>query len=120
MSYKTGYIHRSKLHQKHIRWRKCYLQVSLLKVCESFLLRQSTRFFYEQLFFSTKRQCCLTFSLTELQMLPRCCLLHKSIIILRHFLYLLYLCPCLEQGLFMSYLCGLFFIFIFIFNRIIS
>ena len=36
---------------------------------------------------------------------------------------LLYMCPCLDQGLFMSYVCDLFFIFIFIFimiNQIIS
>ena len=51
-------------------------------------------------------------------MLLRCCLIHISIIILRHFLYLLYLCPCLDLGLFMSYLCDLFFIFIFIFIMI--
>ena len=34
------------------------------------------------------------------------------------FLYLLYLCLCLELGLFMSNLCDLFFIFIFIFIMI--
>ena len=34
---------------------------------------------------------------------------------LRRFLSLLYLCPCLDLGLFMSYLCDIFFIFIFIF-----
>ena len=42
---------------------------------------------------------------------------------MRHFSYLLYLCPCLGLGLFMSYLGDPFFIFIFIFNlinRIIS
>ena len=36
--------------------------------------------------------------------------------------YLLYLCPCVQLGLFILYLCDLFFIFIFIFimiNRII-
>ena len=38
--------------------------------------------------------------------------------ILRHFLYLSYLCPCLDLGLLVSYLCDLFFIFIMI-NRII-
>ena len=47
-------------------------------------------------------------------MLLRCCLIHISIIILRHFLYLLYL----GLGLFMSYLCDLLFIFIFIFIMI--
>ena len=80
---------------------------------------RNTRFFFKQRFFSTQPQCCLTFSWTELQILLRCCLLHNiSIIILRHFLYLL----CLGLGLFVSYLCDLFFIFISIFimiNRII-
>ena len=43
-------------------------------------------------------------------MLLRCPLVHKSIIP-RHLLYLLYLCPWLDVGLFLSYLCDLFFIF---------
>ena len=51
-------------------------------------------------------------------MLLSCCLIHISIMILRHFLYLPYLCPFLDPGLFMSYLCDLFFIFIFIFIMI--
>ena len=53
---------------------------------------------------STQPQCCLIFAWIELQMLLRCCLIHISFIILRHFLYLLYLYPCLDLGLFMSYL----------------
>ena len=62
-------------------------------------------------------------------MLLRCCLIQISIIILRNFLHLLYSCPCLDQDLFflvprfVSYICDLFFVFIFIFitiNRIIS
>ena len=56
-------------------------------------------------------------------MLLRSCLIDVSIIILRYFLYLLSVCPCLGLGLFVSYLCDLFFIFIFIFimiNSIIS
>ena len=75
-----------------------------------------TRFFYKQRNFSTQPQCCLT--RIELQMLHSCCLIHKSIIILRHFLYLLYLCPCLDLGLFVSHLCDIFFVFIFIFIMI--
>ena len=51
------------------------------------------------------------FSRIELQMLLRCCLIHISSIKLWHFLCLLYL----GLGLFMSYLCDLFFIFILIF-----
>ena len=51
----------------------------------------------------------------ELQVFLRCCLIHIDITILRHFLYLLYLCPCLDLGPFISYLYGLCFIFIFIF-----
>ena len=49
----------------------------------------------------------------------RCSLIHISIIIVRHFLYFLYFCPCLDLGLFISYLCDLIFIFIMI-DRIIS
>ena len=58
----------------------------------------------KQSFFLTQPWCSLTFSWVELQKL------------LSHILYLVYLCPCL--GLFMSYLCDLFFIFIFIVNHI--
>ena len=69
----------------------------------------------------TQSQRCLTFLLIELQMLLRCCLIHISIIILWHFLCLVYLCPCLALRPFMSYLCHLFFISIFILiNHIIS
>ena len=80
-------------------------------------------FFFEQSFFSTQPQCCLTFLWNEIQMLLRCSLIHISIIIVRHFLYLLYFCPCLDLSLIMWYLCHLFFILIFIFimiDRIIS
>ena len=77
-------------------------------------------FFYKQRFFSTQLQCYLTFSWIELQMLLRCCLIYMSIIILRNFLYLLFLCPFLGLGLFMSCLVlNLIFIFIMI-NVIIS
>ena len=41
-------------------------------------------------------------------MLLRCCLIDISIIILRHALYLPYFYPCLDLGLFMSYLCSFF------------
>ena len=52
-----------------------------------------------------------------------CCLIHISIIIPRHFLYLIFSCPCLSLVLFMLCLCDLFYMFIFIFiiaNRMIS
>ena len=65
---------------------------------------------YKQHFFSTQRQCWLPFSWMELQMLLRCCLIY--------YIYVLYLCPCLDLGLFMSYLCFLVFILIFIFIMI--
>ena len=74
-------------------------------------------FCYKPRFFSTQPQGCLTFSWIELQMLLRYCLIHIIIMILRHFLYLLCLFPCLDIRLFMSYLCDLFFIFIFIFIK---
>ena len=86
-------------------------------------LETFTLLFYKRRFFQTQLQCCLYFSWIELQILLRRCLIHMSIIILRHYLYLLYLCLCLGLGPFMSYLCDLFFIFNFIFikiNRIIS
>ena len=65
-------------------------------------------------------------------MLLRCCIIHGSIIVMRHFLYIfvyghklfwVYLWPDLDLGLFVSYLCDLLFILIFIFvviNRIIT
>ena len=79
---------------------------------------RSTLFFYKQCFFSTQPQWCLTFSLIEPQMLLRCCLIHIKIIILRHILYLVHLCPCLGLDQFMSYICDLFFIFSLIFSVI--
>ena len=56
-------------------------------------------------------------------MLGNCCLLHIDIILPWHFLYLVYLCLCLHQGLFLSCEFDLFFFIIFIFgiiNHIIS
>ena len=53
----------------------------------------------------------------------RCCLIDITIIIWRHILYLVYLCPYQRLVLFMSYLLGLFFIFSLIFfdiNHIFS
>ena len=40
-------------------------------------------------------------------MLLRCCLIQISINILRHFLYLQYLCPCQGRGYFKLFLCDL-------------
>ena len=74
-----------------------------------------TPFFYMQRFFSIWSQCCLTFSWIELQLLRRCCLIPITIIIMRHILYLVYLCPYLRLGLFILYLCDLSFIFSLIF-----
>ena len=62
---------------------------------------RNTRFFNKQRLFSTQPQCCLTFSWIELQMLLRCCLIHVNVIILRHFLFSLYLHPCLDLSLLM-------------------
>ena len=66
------------------------------------------RFFYKQCFFSFSLSVAKLFH--ELSF--KCCLGVKIIIILRHFLYLIYLCPCLDLSLFVSYLCDLLFIFI--------
>ena len=65
----------------------------------------AVKFFEKQRFLSTQPQCCLTFSWIEVQMLLSYSLIHLSMIILRHFLYLLYLCPSLDLGVLMSYLC---------------
>ena len=64
----------------------------------------NTRFFYKERVFSIQTQCCLTFSWIKLQILLRSSLIHIAIIILRHFLYLLYLCPCLNLQPFTKYL----------------
>ena len=92
-------------------------------------IRWTTRFFLyiyiyiQATLFSTQPQCCLIFSWIELEILLRCCLIYVLIIILRHILYLVYLCPYLGLGLLMSCVCDLFFIFSPIFaviNHIIS
>ena len=76
----------------------------------------STRsFFISNAFFSTQHPCCLTILWIELQMLLRCCLIHITIIILRQNLQLVFSCPCLALGLFISYLCDLLFFFSLIF-----
>ena len=48
-------------------------------------------------------------------MLLRCSLIHITITLLRQISYLVYLCPTLGLGLFILYLCDLFFIFSLIF-----
>ena len=48
--------------------------------------------------FISQPQSCWNFSWIELQMLLRCCLIHITIIILRHILYLVFLCLCLGLG----------------------
>ena len=97
-------------------------ELALLMVLLQFELGY-TLFFISNAYFSTQPQRCLTLSGIKLRMLLRCCLIHKSIIILRHSLYLLYFCTFLDLVLFMSDLCDLFFIVIFIFvmiNHIMS
>ena len=102
------------------------LQVELVNIIWNIIKYRKTESrieihaFYKQRFFSTQPQWCLFFSWIELQILLRCCLIHISIIIVRHFSHVLYLCSCLDLGLFISYLCFIFtFVFIMI-NRIIS
>ena len=79
-----------------------------------------THFLMSNAFFSTQPQCCqccLNFSWIELQMLLKCCLIYTTVVILRtetNF-YLVSMCPCLGLGLFLSFLCDLFFIFSLIF-----
>ena len=73
--------------------------------------------------FLSHPQHCLIFPRIQLQMLLRCCLLHITIIILIHILYLVYICTYLRLVLFILYLCDPFLIFSLIFiliNHIIS
>ena len=76
-------------------------------------------------FFSTQPQCCqrcLNFSWIELQMLLKCCLICTTVVILRtetNF-YVVSLCSCLGLGLFLPFLCDLFFIFSLIFINYIT
>ena len=78
------------------------------KILLIILFFQLHAFFYKQRFFST-------FLRIELQILLKCCLIHLTIIILRHILYLAYLCLWLGLYLFMSYLYDLLYIFSLIF-----
>ena len=96
----------------------CFWIRSFLITGKSKFLNKAHTFFYKQRYFSAQPHFCLTFSWIEVQMLLGCCLIHINIFILNHFLYLLYLCPCLNVGLFMLCLRDLFFIFIFIFIMI--
>ena len=83
-------------------WRKRFISLYMHSVT-------GPQIYFEKFFLIKKSQsrCCLTFSSLELQLLLSCFLIHVnicwlihvSIIILRH-LYLLYLCPWLEIGLF--------------------
>ena len=63
------------------------------------LFQQATLFF-------NSASVLLNFSRIKLQTSLKCCLIHTSIIILRHYLYF-YLCLCLDPGLFMLYLCDI-------------
>ena len=59
---------------------------------------------HQQQYFSTQPQCCLIFSWTF-----SCCLIHITITKVKRFSCLLQLSPCLDVGLFMSYLCDFYF-----------
>ena len=83
-------IFTKKLHHRFLPGFQIYLCVYL-----------RYKLFLKTTHFSTQPQCCLMFSWIELQMLLWCCLIHITIIILRYTLCLVYLCPCLHQGLFM-------------------
>ena len=87
-------------------------RVKILKQCNTFChffnrncqaYQKLTHAFYKQHLFRSQPQCCLAFSSIELQMLLRSCLIHTSIIILRHFIFLLYFCPFLDLCLLKSY-----------------
>ena len=56
----------------------------------NFCINDGTRFFYKERYFSIQLHGCLTFSWIETKMLLRCRLIQINIIIVRHFLYLLF------------------------------
>ena len=101
----------------------CPYNINLIGFCRSTLFSLGTLIFISNAFFSIQPQCWLTFSWIGL----KCCsgvawyiqeylssltsLVDISIIIMRRFLYLLYLCQFLDRGLFILYICGLFFFF---------
>ena len=66
-------------------WENTWFKNPVIWLAESILVY--TRFLYKQHFLSTQPQCCLTFSLIQLQMLLSSCLLYITIIILRHFIF---------------------------------
>ena len=91
----------SKAHKYTFPPPQLYFDTSLIIRLSLFTSKpRNTRFFIRN-FFSTQPQCCFTFSWIELQMLLKFCLIHIlkvsqydhayiiSMIILRHFLYLL-------------------------------
>ena len=101
-------------------WQKSYAAVYMRKPKYFFFLHEKSsvyiaRFFYKQRVFSLQSQCCSTFSWIELKILLRFCLIHVTITMLRHILYLVYLCPCLGLSLFNFYPNDLFFILSLIF-----
>ena len=75
---------------------------------------RNTRFFYMQRFFFNSAS---VYFMNWTSNVVKCCL-NITIIILRHILYFVYLGPCLDLGLFMSYLCDLFFVLSLIFHLV--
>ena len=78
------------------------------------LLLSHALFFIINNFFQLSLSAASLFHELSFKMLLRFWLIHISVIIPRHFLYLLNLRPCPDIGLFMSYLCYPFFNLIFI------
>ena len=66
-------------------------KTNLLVACPTIVTMIKYTLFFTCNVFLTQPRCCLTFSLHCLQMLLRCCLIHITIIIRRHNLYLVYL-----------------------------
>ena len=107
----------------HTPKRVLSLQYKFNRFLQKYLIFFGHADFYKQPFFLIQPQCWLTFSWIGL----KCCsgvawyiqeylssltsLVDISIIIMRRFLYLLYLCQFLDRGLFILYICGLFFFF---------
>ena len=100
-----------------ISWKNEYCRIAQKWLPYHFFIRKQIAnqiygeihtFFYKERFFSIRPQCCLTFSLIELQMLLRCCLRHRSIIILRHFIFTIFVPTSRPRSIYVVYMWSIF------------
>ena len=90
---------------------KIFIQLIAFKLQLMSVVQEIHAFLWETLFLNSASVLLKFSHKLTFKMLLRCCLIHITIILLRHILCLAYFGPCLGLGLLMSYLCNLFFIF---------